>query len=72
MPLAKLLPNPATIENPPVLPSAYIDEYKKYAGSLNFFLGKYELALTIGLEETVDLVIKLIPFVCFRGNVGVM
>lgn len=25
VPLAKLLPNPASIESPPVLPSAYID-----------------------------------------------
>ena len=66
--LADLLPATRDLEQPPILPSLKVKEYKTYSKALNYFLSRYEEAVEIALEETVDIVLKLLPFLCYRGN----
>lgn len=47
--LADLLPATRDLEQPPILPSLKVKEYKAYAKALNYFLNKYDEAVSIGL-----------------------
>ncbi len=48
--LADLLPCTQELEQPPILPSLKVKDYKNYAKALNYFLVKYDEALDIALE----------------------
>ena len=68
IPLAKLLPLVTEVNEPPTLPSNKITDYKAYAKTINYFMGKDESAVNIALKECVDLSTKLVMFMCYRGD----
>ena len=68
VPLAELLPKVSEVADPPTLPSNRINDYKAYAKSISHFLSKYPEAIDIALTQCVDLIAKLVFFICYRGD----
>jgi hypothetical protein len=67
--MAELLPKPASLPNPPVIEDyENINTFKEYCKTLCYFVLKSEEALTIALQETVEVVLKVVPYMIFRGD----
>eukprot|EP00919_Chromeraceae_sp_WS-2016_P021798 GHVR01051707.1.p1 GENE.GHVR01051707.1~~GHVR01051707.1.p1 ORF type:complete len:149 (-),score=12.00 GHVR01051707.1:6-452(-) len=68
VPLVLLLPSVKDVPEPPTLPSNQINSYKAYAKTINYFLQNDEKAIGIALKDCVDISLKLVMFMCYRGD----
>lgn len=67
--MAELLPKPRSLPTPPIIEDyENINTFKEYCKTLCHFILKEEAALTIALEETVEVVLKIVPYMIFRGD----
>lgn len=69
--LADLLPKTSQLENPPILPSEKVVEYKSYCIAICFFILNHDEAHKIAVEEIVKITEKLAPFLIYRSDKNV-
>jgi hypothetical protein len=64
-----LLPKTSELRNPPFLNENNLELNKRIFIALSYFIKKYEEAIRIGIEETVKLVEKILPFMVLKVKI---
>ena len=66
VPLSDLLPKTSELDKPPMLKYTSVDDYKIYCEAIGVFILKIPLAVQISVENIVNIVEKIIPFIVYN------